>query len=124
MTESVVLCVVPWDCSGKTGHFKHVVRLYSVNLEPQSTRAALAWHRLYLRGILCRSAKFSCQQLAVARVLVELVAEKPTLTAIFDINMRRDQHFTTCFFVERVWSSDILYVVCNHTHVCARRPEL
>ena len=49
----------------------------------------------------CAGVKFGCPQLAVARVLVvQLATEKPNRTAIFDINMRRDQHFTTCFFVE------------------------
>ena len=55
MTESVVLCVVLWDCSGKTRHFKHVIKLYTVNPNPQKTRAQLAWHRLALHGFPCRS---------------------------------------------------------------------
>ena len=55
MTESVVLCVVLWGCSEKTRHFKHVARVYSVNLQPQSKRAVLVWHRLSLHGIPRRS---------------------------------------------------------------------
>ena len=50
--------------------------------------------------VSCAGVKFGCQQLAVTRVLVQWVAETPTRTAIFDINMRRDQYFTTYFFVE------------------------
>ena len=63
-----------------------------------NTRAALEFHRLALHGIL-GGVKFWIQQLAAARVLVQFVADSPDRTAMFDINMRRDQHFPTCCFV-------------------------
>ena len=70
MTESVVLCVVLWDCSEKTRHFKHVVRLYTVNLQPQSTRELRPLGTGCLYMVSCAGVKFGCQQLAVARVLL------------------------------------------------------
>jgi len=48
--------------------------------------------------------KFGIQQLAVARVLVQFVADSPDRTSLFVDNMRRDQHFPTCCFVDLAWS--------------------
>ena len=102
MTESVVLCSVLWDCSETTRHFSMLPDCTVQQCESPATEdtscARLSQGVFYT--VPCAGVKFGCQQLAVARVLVQLVAIKPKCTAIFDINTRRDKHFTTCFFIE------------------------
>ena len=57
--------------------------------------------------VSCAGVKFGCREVAVVRVLVHMVDEIPNGTAIFDKNMREDQHCTTYTSVELVGSVNI-----------------